>query len=42
MLKKKFTFKILFKEKDARLGIINTQHGKIHKCYPNKGFKRVQ
>ncbi len=30
MLNKKFTFKILTKEKDARLGVINTQRGKIH------------
>ena len=30
MLKKNFSFKILAKERNARLGIINTQRGKIH------------
>ena len=30
MLKKNFSFKISAKEKNARLGIINTQRGKIH------------
>ena len=30
MLKKNFSFKISAKEKNARLGTINTQRGKIH------------